>query len=157
MSKIQNGYLKVEAKFIKLLMENKELRNAVLMDVEIKEFLFGDTKEIFNYIIKNKELDKITIDKIKSLNISEEYVKTIQNIPIEEINTYTLEGTKKIIDQIRKNIIDEEIKSMSDEIKQLSNKLELLKKNNDNTKEVDDKIMNLSLEILKREKIKKDL
>lgn len=46
---------------------------------------------------------------------------------------------------------------MSDEIKQLSNKLELLKKNNDNTKEVDDKIMNLSLEILKREKIKKDL
>ncbi|MCI6737894.1 MAG: toprim domain-containing protein, partial [Intestinibacter sp.] len=157
MSKIQNGYLKVEAKFIKLLMENKELRNAVLMDVEIKEFLFGDTKEIFNYIIKNKELDKITIDKIKSLNISEEYVKTIQNIPIEEINTYTLEGTKKIINQIRKNIIDDEIKSMSDEIKQLSNKLELLKKNNDNTKEVDDKIMSLSLEILKREKIKKDL
>ena len=46
---------------------------------------------------------------------------------------------------------------MSDEIKQLSNKLELLKKNNDNTKEVDDKIMSLSLEILKREKIKKDL
>ena len=102
-------------------------------------------------------MDKITIDKIKSINISEEYVKTIQNIPIEEINTYTLEGTKKIINQIRKNIIDDEIKSMSDEIKQLSNKLELLKKNNDNTKEVDDKIMSLSLEILKREKIKKDL
>ena len=157
MSKIQNGYLKVEAKFIKLLMENKKLRNSVLMDYEIEDFLFGDTKEIFDYIIKNKELDKITIDKIKSLNISEEYVKTIQSIPIEEINTYTLEGTKKIIDQIRKNIIDDEIKSMSDEIKQLSNKLELLKKNNDNTKEVDDKIMSLSLEILKREKIKKDL
>ncbi|MGM9533917.1 MAG: DNA primase, partial [Intestinibacter sp.] len=154
---IENGEKFVEETFIRLLMENKELRLIALLKISEEDFLINESKEIFNLIIKNKELDKITIDKIKSLNISEEYVKTIQNIPIEEINTYTLEGTKKIIDQIRKNIIDDEIKSMSDEIKQLSNKLELLKKNNDNTKEVDDKIMNLSLEILKREKIKKDL
>lgn len=157
MSKIQDGYLKVEATFIKLLMENKNLRNLVSVDIGIEDFLFQDTKEIFSYIIKNKELDKITIDKIKCLNISEEYVKTIKNIPIEAINTYTLESTKNIIKQIRKNMIDNEIESMSDEIKQLSNKLELLRKSNNNTKEVDDKIMNLSLEILKREKIKKDL
>ncbi|MDY5211536.1 DNA primase [Intestinibacter sp.] len=157
MSKIQDGYLKVEAKFIKLLMENKDLRNSVLEGITSDEFLFDETKEIFNYIIKNRELDKITIDKIKSLNISEEYVKNIKNIKIEEINTYTLESTKKIIKQIKKNIIDNEIKSMSYEIKELSNKLELLKKTNGNTKEVDEKIMNLSLEILKKEKIKKDL
>ena len=105
----------------------------------------------------NKDLDKITIDKIKSLNISEEYVNNIQNIQIEEINTYTLESTKNIIKQIKKNIIDNEIKSMSYQIKELSSKLELLKKTNGNTKEVDEKIMNLSLEILKKEKIKKDL
>lgn len=157
MSKIQDGYLKVEAKFIKLLMENKDLRNSVLEGITSDEFLFDETKEIFNYIIKNRELDKITIDKIKSLNISEEYVKNIKNIKIEEINTYTLESTKKIIKQIKKNIIDNEIKSMSYEIKELSNKLVLLKKTNGNTKEVDEKIMNLSLEILKKEKIKKDL
>ena len=102
-------------------------------------------------------MDKITIDKIKSLNISEEYVNNIQNIQIEEINTYTLESTKNIIKQIKKNIIDNEIKSMSYQIKELSSKLELLKKTNGNTKEVDEKIMNLSLEILKKEKIKKDL
>ena len=95
--------------------------------------------------------------KIKSLNISEEYVNNIQNIQIEEINTYTLESTKNIIKQIKKNIIDNEIKSMSYQIKELSSKLELLKKTNGNTKEVDEKIMNLSLEILKKEKIKKDL
>ena len=157
MSKIQDGYLKVEAKFIKLLMENKELRNSVISDIKSDEFSIDETKEIFNYIIKNKELDKITIDKIKSLNISEEYVNNIQNIQIEEINTYTLESTKNIIKQIKKNIIDNEIKSMSYQIKELSSKLELLKKTNGNTKEVDEKIMNLSLEILKKEKIKKDL
>ena len=157
MSKIQDGYLKVEAKFIKLLMENKNLRESLLQDINEQQFLFNETKEIFNYIIKNRELDKITIDKIKSLNISEEYVNNIQNIQIEEINTYTLESTKNIIKQIKKNIIDNEIKSMSYQIKELSSKLELLKKTNGNTKEVDEKIMNLSLEILKKEKIKKDL
>ena len=157
MSKIQDGYLKVEAKFIKLLMENKNLRESLLQDINEQQFLFDETKEIFNYIIKNRELDKITIDKIKSLNISEEYVNNIQNIQIEEINTYTLESTKNIIKQIKKNIIDNEIKSMSYQIKELSSKLELLKKTNGNTKEVDEKIMNLSLEILKKEKIKKDL
>lgn len=157
MSKIQDGYLKVEANFIKLLMENKELRNSVISDIKSDEFSFEETKEIFNYIIKNKELDKITIDKIKSLNISEEYIKNINNIEIEEINTYTIDSTKEIIKKIRKNTIENEIKSMSSQIEKLSKELDLLKKSNSNTKEVDDKIMKLSLEILKREKIKKDL
>lgn len=102
-------------------------------------------------------MDKITIDKIKSLNISEEYIKNINNIEIEEINTYTIDSTKEIIKKIRKNTIENEIKSMSSQIERLSKELDLLKKSNSNTKEVDDKIMKLSLEILKREKIKKDL
>ena len=157
MSKIQDGYLKVETNFIKLLMENKELRNSVISDIKSDEFSIDETKEIFNYIIKNKELDKITIDKIKSLNISEEYIKNINNIEIEEINTYTIDSTKEIIKKIRKNTIENEIKSMSIQIERLSKELDLLKKSNSNTKEVDDKIMKLSLEILKREKIKKDL
>ena len=150
MSKIQDGYLKVETNFIKLLMENKELRNSVISDIKSDEFSIDETKEIFNYIIKNKELDKITIDKIKSLNISEEYIKNINNIEIEEINTYTIDSTKEIIKKIRKNTIENEIKSMSIQIERLSKELDLLKKSNSNTKEVDDKI-------IKREKIKKDL
>ena len=157
MSKIQDGYLKVETNFIKLLMENKELRNSVISDIKSDEFSIDETKEIFNYIIKNKELDKITIDKIKSLNISEEYIKNNKNIEKEKINTYTNDSTKEIIKKIRKNTIENEIKSMSIQIERLSKELDLLKKSNSNTKEVDDKIMKLSLEILKREKIKKDL
>ena len=33
MSKIQDGYLKVEAKFIKLLMENKNLRESSIIKI----------------------------------------------------------------------------------------------------------------------------
>ena len=84
-------------------------------------------------------------------------IKNINNIEIEEINTYTIDSTKEIIKKIRKNTIENEIKSMSIQIERLSKELDLLKKSNSNTKEVDDKIMKLSLEILKREKIKKDL
>ena len=144
MSKIQDGYLKVETNFIKLLMENKELRNSVISDIKSDEFSIDETKEIFNYIIKNKELDKRTIDKIKSLNISEEYIKNINNIEIEEINTYTIDSTKEIIKKIRKNTIENEIKSMSIQIERLSKELDLLKKSNSNTKEGDKKIMKLS-------------
>lgn len=154
---IQNGYLRVEATFIKLLLENKTLRSALLSDISQMDFLSKETKEIFNYIIKNKELDKITIDKIKCLNISEEYIKILEDISLEFINTYNLESTKEIVRQIKKNLLDIEIKNMSDEINKLSNNLELMQKNGENTKEVDDKIMKLSLEILQKEKIKKDL
>ena len=154
---IENGEKFVEETFIKLLMENKELRVLALLKISEDNFLINESKEIFNLIIKNKELDKITIDKIKSLNISEEYIKNINNIEIEEINTYTIDSTKEIIKKIRKNTIENEIKSMSIQIERLSKELDLLKKSNSNTKEVDDKIMKLSLEILKREKIKKDL
>ena len=154
---IENGEKFVEETFIKLLMENKELRVLALLKISEDNFLINESKEIFNLIIKNKELDKITIDKIKSLNISEEYIKNINNIEIEEINTYTIDSTKEIIKKIRKNTIENAIKSMSIQIERLSKELDLLKKSNSNTKEVDDKIMKLSLEILKREKIKKDL
>lgn len=155
MSKIEDGDLKVEFSFIKILMENKEIRNIVFSEIKENEFLYEETKEIFNYIIKNKELDKITIDKIKSLDISEEYIKIIDNVKNEQISTYSLEGTRKIIKTIKKNTIKNDINLMSSELKKLSQELELLKKNNGNTKEVDDKIMKLSLEILKKEKIEK--
>ena len=69
----------------------------------------------------------------------------------------SVDKIKEIIKKIRKNTIENEIKSMSIQIERLSKELDLLKKSNSNTKEVDDKIMKLSLEILKREKIKKDL
>ena len=61
------------------------------------DFLINDSKEIFNLIIKNKELDKITIDKIKSLNISEEYLKDLDNISLNNINTYDSKNIDEII------------------------------------------------------------
>ena len=75
-------------------MENKNLRESVLQDINEQQFLFDETKEIFNYIIKNRELDKITIDKIKSLNISEEYVNNIQNIKLKKLILILLRALK---------------------------------------------------------------
>ncbi len=62
------------------MLDSKKHREIILLKINEEDFLEKDSKEIFNWIIKNKELDKITIDKIKSLNISEEYIKNIQNI-----------------------------------------------------------------------------
>ncbi len=75
-------------------MENKNLRESVLQDINEQQFLFDETKEIFNYIIKNRELDKITIDKIKSLNISEEYLNNIQNIKLKKLILILLRALK---------------------------------------------------------------
>ena len=143
MSKIQDGYLKVEAKFIKLLMENKNLRESVLQDINEQQFLFDETKEIFNYIIKNRELDKITIDKIKSLNISEEYIKGLESISLDNLDLNNIKNIDEIIKNIRKNSLNEKINML------LKEQIDI-EKNKDvkDVKEVDSKIMEIALKIV---------
>lgn len=143
MSKIQDGYLKVEAKFIKLLMENKNLRESVLQDINEQQFLFDETKEIFNYIIKNRELDKITIDKIKSLNISEEYIKGLESISLDNLDLNNIKNIDEIIKNIRKNSLNEKINML------LKEQIDI-EKNKDvkDAKEVDSKIMEIALKIV---------
>lgn len=143
MSKIQDGYLKVETNFIKLLMENKELRNSVISDIKSDEFSIDETKEIFNYIIKNKELDKITIDKIKSLNISEEYIKGLESISLDNLDLNNIKNIDEIIKNIRKNSLNEKINML------LKEQIDI-EKNKDvkDVKEVDSKIMEIALKIV---------
>lgn len=143
MSKIQDGYLKVETNFIKLLMENKELRNSVISDIKSDEFSIDETKEIFNYIIKNKELDKITIDKIKSLNISEEYIKGLESISLDNLDLNNIKNIDEIIKNIRKNSLNEKINML------LKEQIDI-EKNKDvkDAKEVDSKIMEIALKIV---------
>ena len=42
-----------------------DLRKNALLKLDEDDFLSNDSKEILKFMIKNKELDKITIDKIK--------------------------------------------------------------------------------------------
>lgn len=154
---IENGEKFVEETFIKLLMENKELRLIALLKISENDFLINDSKEIFNLIIKNKELDKITIDKIKSLNISEEYLKDLDNISLNSIGTYNSKNVDEIIKNVKRNKRHKEI----DELLQKQKKLELSLSDNridkDTMKEVELKIMNITLKILDIQKSLKSL
>ncbi|WP_434796597.1 DNA primase [Terrisporobacter vanillatitrophus] len=154
---IENGEKFVEETFIKLLMENKELRLIALLKISENDFLINDSKEIFNLIIKNKELDKITIDKIKSLNISEEYLKDLDNISLNSISTYNSKNVDEIIKNVKRNKLHKEI----DELLQKQKNLELSLSDNridkDTMKEVELEIMNITLKILDIQKSLKSL
>ena len=157
MSKIQDGYLKVETNFIKLLMENKELRNSVISDIKSDEFSIDETKEIFNYIIKNKELDKITIDKIKSLNISEEYLNDLDNISLNSIDTYNSKNVDEIIKNVRRNKFHKEVEALLQKQKDLELSLNHNNLDKDSMKEVEIEIMKISLKIIDIQKNLKSL
>ena len=154
---IENGEKFVEETFIKLLMENKELRLIALLKISEDDFLINDSKEIFNLIIKNKELDKITIDKIKSLNISEEYLKDLDNISLSSINTYNSKNVDEIIKNVKKNKLHKEIEKLLHEQKKLELSLNDNEIDKDTMKEVELKIMNITLKIVDIQKSLKSL
>ena len=94
-------------------------------------------------IIKNKELDKITIDKIKSLNISEEYIKGLESISLDNLDLNNIKNIDEIIKNIRKNSLNEKINML------LKEQIDI-EKNKDvkDVKEVDSKIMEIALKIV---------
>lgn len=154
---IENGEKFVEETFIKLLMENKELRLIALLKISENDFLINDSKEIFNLIIKNKELDKITIDKIKSLNISEEYLKDLDNISLNSINTYNSKNVDEIIKNVKRNKLHKEIEELLHKQKSLELSLNDNSIDKDSVKEVELEIMKITLKIVDIQKSLKSL
>ena len=154
---IKNGEKFVEETFIKLLMENKELRIIALLKISEDDFLIKDSKEIFNLIIKNKELDKITIDKIKSLNISEEYLKDLDNISLNSINTYDSKNVDEIIRNVKRNNYHKKIEQLIQQQKKLEQSLNDKSIDKDTMKEVELEIMNITLKIIDIQKSLKSL
>ena len=154
---IENGEKFVEETFIRLLMENKELRLIALLKISEEDFLINDSKEIFNLIIKNKELDKITIDKIKSLNISEEYLKDLDNISLNSINTYDSKNVDEIIRNVKRNNYHKKIEQLIQQQKKLEQSLNDKSIDKDTMKEVELEIMNITLKIIDIQKSLKSL
>ena len=138
-------------------MENKELRIIALLKINEDDFLINDSKEIFNLIIKNKELDKITIDKIKSLNISEEYLNDLDNISLNSINTYDSKNVDEIIKNVKRNKFHKEVEALLKKQKKLELSLNQNSLDKDRMKEVELEIMNISLEIVDIQKNLKSL
>ena len=145
---IENGEKFVEETFIKLLMENKELRIIALLKISENDFLINDSKEIFNLIIKNKELDKITIDKVKSLNIYEEYLNDLEKISLNSINIYDSKNVDEMIKNVRRNKFHKEVESLLQKQKKLESSLSQNVLDEDRMKEVELEIMKISLKIV---------
>ncbi|MCB5942848.1 DNA primase, partial [bacterium 210820-DFI.6.52] len=83
---------------IRLLLEEKEIRRLLILKLDENDFTLNENKEILKFIIKNEEMDKITIDKLKSLNLSEDYLLNLYSMKIENINV----NDKKSIEEIVK-------------------------------------------------------
>lgn len=140
---IEKGNLLVEENLIKIMLESKKYREIILLKINEEDFLEKDSKEIVNWLIKNKDLDKITIDKIKSLNISEEYIKGLESICLDNLDLNNIKNIDDIIKNIRKNSINEKINML------LKEQIDI-EKNKDvkDAKEVDSKIMEIALKIV---------
>ncbi|MGL5348408.1 MAG: DNA primase [Peptostreptococcaceae bacterium] len=140
---IKHGKQFVEENLIKIMLEDKKLRDIILLKVSEEDFLSNSSKEILNYIIKNQDLDKITIDKIKSLNISEKYIGDLERISLQGMNLENVKSIDEIVKNIKKNSLNEKINRLLDEQKEIENN-----KNSKDTKEVDVKIMEIALKIV---------
>ena len=125
------------------MLENKKHRDIILLKINEEDFLENDSKEILNWLIKNKDLDKITIDKIKDLNISEEYIKGLESISLDNMDLNNIKNIDEIIKNIKKNSLNEKINILLQE--QID-----IEKNTDtkDAKEVDSKIMEIALKIV---------
>ena len=101
------------------MLENKKIREITLLKVEESDFLLNESKEILNYIIKNRELDKITIDKIKCLNISEEYLKDLERISLDSIDMNDIKSIDEIVKNLKKNNLQEQMNILLQEQKNI--------------------------------------
>ena len=140
---IEKGKFLVEENLIKIMLESKKYREVILLKINEEDFLEKDSKEIVTWLIKNKDLDKITIDKIKSLNICEEYIKGLESISLDNLDLNNTKNIDDIIKNIKKNSINEKINRL------LKEQIDI-EKNKDikDVKEVDSKIMEIALNIV---------
>jgi len=140
---IEKGKLLVEENLIKIMLEDRKYREIILLKIDKEDFLEKDSKEILNWLIKNKDLDKITIDKIKGLNISEEYIKGLESISLDNLDLNNIKNIDEIIKNIKKNSLNEKINIL------LKEQIDIEKnKDGKDAKEVDSKIMEIALKIV---------
>lgn len=141
--------LLVEKILIKILTLNPKIYKNPHLNISIDDFLLKSSKEIVKYIIKNEEVDKITIDKMESLNIDEVYVNDIKNIQLDAINLENVKYINEIIRNTKKNTLNEKINYLKNKQQKIQEKT--------NKEEVDKENMVIGLEIINITKQLKNL
>ena len=151
---ISNGNEIVEKTLIRLLLERKEIRELLILKIDENDFVLNENKEILKFIIKNKEMDKITIDKLKSLNLSEGYLSNLYSMKIENINVNDKKGIEEIVKKVKRNKLQNDIDNLLKKQKELENG-----KSNDNSnvKEVDVQVMEIAIKIVELRKMLQNL
>ncbi|GAA0100286.1 DNA primase [Paraclostridium bifermentans] len=146
---INNGNEIIEKTLIRLLLEEKEIRRLLILKLDENDFKLNENKEILKFIIKNEEMDKITIDKLKSLNLSEDYLLNLYSMKIENINVNDKKSIEEIVKQIKRNKLQNDIDNLLKKQKELENG-----KSNDNSnaKEVDVQVMEIAIKIVELRK-----
>ncbi|MBN8046864.1 DNA primase [Paraclostridium bifermentans] len=146
---INNGNEIIEKTLIRLLLEEKEIRRLLILKLDENDFTLSENKEILKFIIKNEEMDKITIDKLKSLNLSEDYLLNLYSMKIENINVNDKKSIEEIVKQIKRNKLQNDIDNLLKKQKELENG-----KSNDNSnaKEVDVQVMEIAIKIVELRK-----
>ncbi|MFL1469073.1 DNA primase [Paraclostridium bifermentans] len=146
---INNGNEIIEKTLIRLLLEEKEIRRLLILKLDENDFTLNENKEILKFIIKNEEMDKITIDKLKSLNLSEDYLLNLYSMKIENINVNDKKSIEEIVKQIKRNKLQNDIDNLLKKQKELENG-----KSNDNSnaKEVDVQVMEIAIKIVELRK-----
>ncbi|MDU7905492.1 MAG: DNA primase, partial [Peptostreptococcaceae bacterium] len=130
-------------------LEEKEIRRLLILKLDENDFKLNENKEILKFIIKNEEMDKITIDKLKSLNLSEDYLLNLYSMKIENINVNDKKSIEEIVKQIKRNKLQNDIDNLLKKQKELENG-----KSNDNSnaKEVDVQVMEIAIKIVELRK-----
>ena len=142
---INNGNEFIEKTLIRIIIENKDLRTWINLKFDENDFILKENKEILKFIIKNEDLDKITIDKLKSLNLSEEYLENLYSIKIENINLNDNKSIEEVIKKVKRNKLQYDI----DNLLKMQKELETNKSNdNSNAKEVDVQVMEIAIKIV---------
>ena len=133
-----------------MLLESKELRKLLGLKLDEDNFILKENKEILKFIIKNQELDKITIDKLESLNLSEEYLNNLYSLKLDNINLTDDKSIEEIIKKVKRNKLQNDIDNLLKKQKELeSNKIN----DNSNAKEVDVQVMEIAIKIVELRKI----
>lgn len=147
---INNGNELIEKTLIRVLLESKEVRKLLGLKLDEDNFILKENKEILKFIIKNEELDKITIDKLKSLNLSEEYLNNLYSLKLENINLNDDKSIEEIIKKVKRSKLQNDIDNLLKKQKELeSNKIN----DNSNAKEVDVQVMEIAIKIVELRKI----
>ncbi len=148
----KNGAEIAEKQVMKLFLTYKELRSLILLKLDIDDFLLAENREILNYIIKSKDLDIITIDNLKNINIDEGIINELFNINIEHIDVNI--ALEDMVKTLKRNSLKHKIDALLKEQSMLEKKKQ---DKNIDASEVERKLLNIGIKIMEKQKMLNDI